>query len=213
METSIYPSIYQSIDRCIHLISPIHSSHFFLPSFLPSSSLFSLLSSLFSRRHSSHRSVVMAARAAVSFASRYARLVHAAPACSGSGIKAMSLNRTSSDPVLTCRRSFAAKPKKDAKKTGGGVTKEDLRGSMATHETGAVGLNMRKGGTDPPLSLARDDYPLWLWEKLRPRTSLQDLLREARSSPENVNALHESDYRRLRKLKRRAAIKTTNGAA
>ena len=68
---------------------------------------------------------------------------------------------TSSAPFLSLHRGLAAKGSAAGKKGGKGSAVTAEKGQMATEV--AVGLAVRKGGTDPRLSKDRKDYPDWLW--------------------------------------------------
>ena len=46
-----------------------------------------------------------------------------------------------------------------------------------------TGLNITKGGSDPPLK-SDDEYPEWLWKLAQPERTLADLKRKENSSLE-----------------------------
>ena len=66
--------------------------------------------------------------------------------------------------------------------------------------------------------LCRSDYPPWLWRLLQSRSTLEDLRKKQVTSSNTAIAIREKEaldnkeYMRYKKLKRRASIKSTNGA-
>lgn len=77
------------------------------------------------------------------------------------------------------------------------------RGFAGMSKEVITGLNISKGGSDPPLK-PDEEYPDWLWRLAHPERTLGDLRRAERST------LGFEETRRLEKLENRDRIRNLN---
>ena len=96
-----------------------------------------------------------------------------------------------------------------AKKAAGGPVagqKGDSAAGSADLESVTTGLNILKGGSDPPIQ-PDSEYPEWVFELHLPPASLDDLQRRYEKDPDS---LRPEEMRKMVRMWNRARIKANN---